>query len=109
MDITSSKVADFAIILAKKLMNVKIRVTILNNKDESRLASYGNNNLSLNNGRISDYFENFPSNMEAVIDLLIHEFGHHYSGDHLSREYNDALTMLGAKMTMLALKEPKIF
>jgi hypothetical protein len=44
-----------------------------------------------------------------VNDLLIHEFGHEYSGDHLSSSYHDALTRLGAKMTELALTDPALF
>jgi len=38
---------------------------------------------------------------ERAIDLLIHEFGHEYCGDHLSADYYRALTKLGAKLTLL--------
>ena len=34
----------------------------------------------------------------ARIRLLIHEFGHEYSSDHLSSEYHDALCRIGAKL-----------
>jgi len=41
--------------------------------------------------------------------LLIHEYGHHYCGDHLAADFHRALTRLGAKMTMLAVKDPGAF
>ena len=47
--------------------------------------------------------------MAQLLKLIIHEFGHEYSSDHLSEEYYRALSDIGAKMTLLALEEPKIF
>lgn len=44
---------------------------------------------------------------EEVDRLLIHEFGHQYSGDHLSEEYHEALCRLGAGLKRLALKKPE--
>jgi hypothetical protein len=46
---------------------------------------------------------------EDQLDLLIHEYGHHYCGDHLAADFHRALTRLGAKMTMLAVKKPSAF
>jgi hypothetical protein len=41
---------------------------------------------------------------EAELDaLLIHEFGHHFSMDHLSEAYHKALCKLGADLKQLAL------
>jgi len=42
--------------------------------------------------------------LEVVDRLLLHEFGHHYSADHLSEEYHDALCRLGARLKRLALE-----
>jgi hypothetical protein len=39
--------------------------------------------------------------------LLIHEFGHEYSGDHLSGDYHEALCKLGARLKRLALEKPE--
>ena len=39
--------------------------------------------------------------------LLLHEFGHEYSGDHLSSDYHEALCKLGAGLKRLALKRPE--
>jgi hypothetical protein len=46
---------------------------------------------------------------EDLLSLIIHEFGHFYSGDHLAEEYHEALCDLGARMARLALKDPQIF
>jgi len=35
---------------------------------------------------------------EDVVRLLIHEYGHQYSPDHLSAEYHEALCRIGAKL-----------
>jgi hypothetical protein len=47
--------------------------------------------------------------MVKINSLIIHELGHHYSGDHLSAEYHDALCLLGSKLAQLALEESLLF
>ena len=39
---------------------------------------------------------------DDVVQLIIHEFGHNESLDHLSSEYHEALCRIGAKMFTLA-------
>lgn len=39
-------------------------------------------------------------NLQDQIDLMLHEFGHHYESDHLSENYYNALTKLGAKLAV---------
>ena len=51
----------------------------------------------------------FFDSREEQLDLLIHEYGHHYCNDHLSKEFYRALTKLGARMTALVLKKPECF
>jgi hypothetical protein len=41
--------------------------------------------------------------IDRLHSLLIHEFAHHYSTDHLSSEYHDACTDLGAKLVRIVL------
>jgi hypothetical protein len=95
---------------ALKTLDIDIAVKIIDLKTERHLAWYGNKTLTFNLPKLGkSFFENFPNNIEDVIDLVIHELGHEYSSDHLSEEYYRALTMLGAKSTMLALKEPEFF
>jgi hypothetical protein len=103
------KVLIFSKALAKKIMGVYITAEIYRLSNKAR-AAYGDRELSFNLNRLGkSFFEKFPTNMEKVLDLLIHEFGHEYASNHLSDEYFRALTSLGAKTAMLALKEPEFF
>ena len=107
------QVIRFSKTLAKKLMEVSLLVTILKVKTITR-ADYKKSeegaHLRFNLTTLHrSFFDDFPNNMEEVINLLIHEFGHQYNGDHLSSEYYKALTELGAKATVLAVKEPQVF
>lgn len=43
-----------------------------------------------------------------IIDLIIHEFGHH-KGHHTQSAYHEALTAMGAWLTIKALDEPEWF
>jgi hypothetical protein len=43
---------------------------------------------------------------ETNLNLLIHELGHYYEGDHLSYGYHNALTNLGAKLAIAVATEP---
>ena len=47
--------------------------------------------------------------LNSAIRLLIHEFGHQYSGDHLSEDYHKALCWLGAGLERLALEKSNEF
>ncbi len=71
-------------------------------------ATYGPHSpLVLNLGRLGHRW--FVGPLEAINNLLLHELGHHFSANHLSNEYHDALTALGARMTALALSNPELF
>jgi hypothetical protein len=35
---------------------------------------------------------------EAFVELLVHEFGHQFCGDHLSDEYHRGLCRIGARV-----------
>ena len=38
------------------------------------------------------------TNELEIMRLIIHEFGHYYSSDHLSKNYYDGLCKIGAKL-----------
>jgi hypothetical protein len=104
------KVAEFMGLLGKELLGGMISCVIVREPKEYCSASYGRRRLTLNLSHLGHkFFDEFPGNIEQVIDLAIHEFGHEYSGNHLSEDYYHALTRLGAKCTMLALRNPKFF
>jgi hypothetical protein len=106
-----NRIANYASMLAKKLMNFNIGVQITNDVGWPFAATYGpSGNLVLNVGRLGKaFFTNFPHNFVEVTELMIHEFGHHYSLDHLSEEYHDALSRLGAKLAQLIIERPEMF
>ena len=99
-------VANYAGALAQRLLHVDIRVEIA--VDSSFQAAYGHKRLVIDqcacNGQVFDH-----GITEDVDALLLHEFGHHYEGNHLSEQYHCALTKLGAAIKHLALNEPEFF
>lgn len=91
--------------LAKELMGVQLKVAIVHTTNNFA-ACYGNERLDFNLLRLGHkWFDQGPT--EEVDRLLIHEFGHQYSGDHLSEDYHDALCRLGAAIKRLALEKPE--
>jgi hypothetical protein len=97
-------IAAYAGFLAKELMGVDLTVSVVHTTNPFA-ACYGSGRLDLNLVRLGHkWFEQGPN--EDVDRLLIHEFGHQYSGDHLSEEYHDGLCRLGAGMKRLALDKP---
>lgn len=104
------RVAAYARRLARLLMEVsalKVRmVRAPNNFSACYGRSDGVPSLTFNLRHLAGgqkWFDNAKDNIEEVDRLLIHEFGHQYSGDHLSKAYHRALCRLGAKLKALAL------
>jgi hypothetical protein len=98
-------IAAYAVFLGRELMGVPITVSVVRTTN-GFAACYGSGTLDFNLFRLGHkWFEQGIT--EEVDRLLIHEFGHQYSGDHLSEEYHEALCKLGAKMKRLALEKPE--
>lgn len=102
-----ARVADFCKAVAPHVIGVKIVVVFSNNSNVSEIASYGSRTLNFNVGRLG--YRWFNGSAVKIIDLIIHELAHERSGNHLSSVYYDALTEIGARMTLLALTRPDIF
>ena len=86
-------------------MGVKVVVSVANTNNNF-IACYGIGRLDFNLRHLGHrWFEQGAT--EDVDRLLIHEFGHQYSGDHLSEEYHEALCRLGARLKRLALEKPR--
>lgn len=97
-------IADYAVFLARELMGVRLSVKVTRCPN-SFLACYGGEQLTFNLQQLGHrWFEQGPN--EEVDSLLIHEFGHEYSADHLSDEYYEALCRLGARLKRMALERP---
>ena len=101
------KVASYARELAREVMQVAIDVRMIREFGMPFSATYGGRQLTFNVGRLGKAW--FDGPLEAINDLLIHEFGHEYCSNHLSADYYSALTRLGAKLTSLALRDPSFF
>ena len=102
------QVAGYAIAIGSKLLDCDVQVSIASNPDWPYHATYGKGKLVFNLARCGrGFFEQGIT--DDVNELLIHEFGHHYAGDHLSTEYYRALCKVGARMLRLALTSPAIF
>ncbi len=67
-------------------------------------ACYGNRHLTFNVGRLGYAWFDLEHNHVAIDDLIIHELGHEYCGDHLDSKYNDALSSIGAKLAQAIRK-----
>ncbi|HYD60526.1 MAG TPA: ATP-binding protein [Noviherbaspirillum sp.] len=93
--------------LAPKLLSTAIAVDIANEPQWPFSATYGGERLVINMGRLGKQW--FAGPLPAINQLLIHEFGHHFSSNHLSADYHKALCRLGADLANLALSEPGLF
>jgi hypothetical protein len=102
-------IAEYAQDLGQELLGMRPSVLIANNITWPVGATFGpSGQLTLNLGRLGHKW--FDSGIiPEVNQLLIHEFGHFYSLDHLSSEYHEALCELGARLTALALANPEFF
>jgi hypothetical protein len=49
------------------------------------------------------------SNLQSILDLLIHEFAHDHESSHLSDRFHKACTEIGSKIAMLALEQSETF
>jgi hypothetical protein len=90
----------------KAAAGVDVHVSYL--KEFNASAAYGSRNMSFNVTRLGKAWFEGPLR-QGQVDLVIHELGHEYEGNHLSKNYNDALTRLGARAVMLALENPGLF
>ena len=100
-------VADYSVFLGRELMDVNVTVTFVHTSSNFA-ACYGNGELDFNVFRLGHKWLQ-DGITEKVDRLIIHEFAHQYSGDHLSEDYHHALCSLGAKLKRLALEKPEAF
>ncbi|MCC6363174.1 MAG: hypothetical protein IT165_06585 [Bryobacterales bacterium] len=94
--------------LGPMLVGADVAVRISDDPGWPYLAAYGEGDLTLNFRRLGYKWFRAES-LSEINRLLIHELGHHFSGDHLSAEYHDGLCRLGARLAELALAEPSLF
>jgi len=93
-----------AIDIAQQVLRREINVVFANDPQWAFSATYGSGQLTLNVGRLGRSWFSLSQNRREINALLIHEFGHEYSLDHLSQEYHDALCRIGAAMVEMAAR-----
>jgi hypothetical protein len=93
--------------LGPPLIGHAVHVEVANDITWPFAATFGNFRFTFNVGRLG--YAWFEGETAPIFDLIVHEFGHAASGNHLSEEYYSALTAIGGKMVVLALREPKLF
>ena len=76
-------IAAYSVFLGRELMGVEVAVTMVDTTNNF-LACYGPGRLDFNVLRLGKRWFELGA-CEAVDRLLIHEFGHQYSGDHLPK------------------------
>jgi hypothetical protein len=97
------RMVEYARFLAKELLGLAITVTVVR-AGHNFQACYGKQRLDLNLTTLGwKWFDQGAT--EEVDRLLVHEFGHQYSSDHLSEDYHDALCRLGARMKLLGMEK----
>ena len=99
------KYAEFAKKVARRMFTINIEVKFAE-WPGTTAAQYGDRTLTLNTKVIPKEF--FESLSQPLLDLTIHELAHE-AGNHTEYNYHQACTQLGAKLTIIALKEPEFF
>lgn len=101
------KIVAYAKYVAKSVLSTDIRIKIVTDIKWPFAATFGRSGeLALNVGRLGHAWFDAPY-WTAVDELLVHEFGHWYCGDHLSHDFHGALCKVGAGMVALALHSPE--
>lgn len=74
------------------------------------LACYGACVVTFNlQGLGRAWFSLDGDHLADVVDLMLHEFGHSVSDNHLDAEYHRAVTRMAGRLVVLALREPALF
>ena len=90
--------------LARVLLGFEVELVLANDPGWRFNGAYGGRRLTLNRSSLPP---GLPLT-EAVVDLLLHEFGHEFCSDHLSSAYHEALTMLGARLAFAVARDPTL-
>jgi hypothetical protein len=94
------QVREYAQKLAKLLLGCEIVVEFGEQKSREA-ACWGNKRLQFNVTNLGKAWFDLEHNRLAIDDLIIHEFAHHYSCNHLSEDYYHALSRLAAQAMQL--------
>lgn len=113
-DENMKRVQQLAIRIAKQIIGVELTVRIMKSPKSTVAAQYGVDPkkpscgiLIFNVSSLGKDFFNPPVNAK-VIDLIVHELGHH-AGHHTEASYHDLITKMAGQLVMLALTDSTFF
>jgi hypothetical protein len=89
--------------LASNLIDKRIVVMLTDDKGWHFGGAYGPD------GILYISVVSHPQRGERWLNMIVHEFGHEYSGNHLADEFHDALTRIAAKLAKLVLNNHERF
>lgn len=96
------RVAELTVSLSIAMLDLNhdIEVRFVNdNENVNKLAWFGNSTVTFNVLALGeDWFREGHGNTMLQIDLITHELAHHYSSNHLSSDYYNALTRMTGKL-----------
>lgn len=96
--------------LGRELLDAHVTMTIVKCMSGGHAAAYGGQEITFSLQRLGRrWFNEWHGRMADVLNLIVHEYGHHYESDHLSDAYHRALTRLAGELAVLALEKPEIF
>lgn len=104
------KVADWAKKFFREFFGLELHVQFISAPTASVVADFqlDGNAIRFNVPKVFGPWSADGRPSKSIIDLIIHEFGHH-RGLHVDSSYHEALTAMGAWLTIKALNEPDWF
>ena len=94
--------------MAVRFLGHDIDVYFVNDAPKPFLAWYGCRELTFNTFRTRVPFYE-PRNLEAIVDLIVHELGHDVCGNHLDDRYHRAITKMAGQCVTAAMDDPTFF
>jgi hypothetical protein len=97
--------------LAVRLLGTELNLRFVNTSNGFSACfgkGFGMPTMDYNIRKLSKDFFNYGAS-EEVLSLIIHEFAHFFESNHLCEKYYEACTDLGARLSLLALKDPNFF
>lgn len=91
--------------VAREVLGRNVCVTFANDPVWPFAATYGPGSLTFNVGRLGRKWFDLETNRVEIEKLLLHEFAHEFSGDHLSHDYHEAICAIAAKWLEVARKQ----
>lgn len=104
-DENMQRVGEYAKRLARRLLDIDIKVVFLKSSKATAVADFGDCTLRFNVSHLNGYFQR-P--LVETTGLILHEIAH-YKGHHTEETYHECLTDMAQALVKIALEEPGFF